>query len=337
MEKFRFFSKKQKDTSSKSDLVAKILSIAAAVLLWFYVIDAQTTMFEKQFNAVPVVLESFSGESGLDIISGRDSTIDVKLRGTKAQINAIEISDIKASADLSEIYETGDFSLEVKVSVPSGVTVVEKSVNSIVVGVDRTIGKSVPVDKNLSYMLPDSYDLGEITLSPTSVYVSGPQDIVDSVEKGIVKLDLGTVTNKVTAKSEIVLVDKNGNEVASPYLRRSDTSAEITVPIMRTMKKKVELVDMSEGIEYDCAVSPSNVTLKGNAATVEAISVVKTEPFDVTDNGVLSVRLSLPSDVTALDAYGNVISSVAVTVKNVKNIHEENEDGKKADKNGDDK
>ncbi len=311
--------------TNKSDLVAKILSIVAAILLWFYVIDVQTTQHEKEFYAVPVAIENFSGENGLDIISGRNSTIDVTLRGTKAQINALTLSDINAVIDLSDIYETGEFPLEVSVSVPSGVSVVSKSISSVMVSIDRTVGRSVPVDKDLSFMLPDSYELGDISLSPMSVYIEGPQDLVDSVEKGVVKLDLGTVNNKVTARSDIILLDKNGNAVVSPYIRKKETSAEITIPVIRTLKKKIELNDISEGIEYECTVSPSEIMVKGNAATVEAIGSVMTEPFEVTKSGVLSVRLSLPSDVTAYDASGNVIAGVAVTVKNVREIEKPEE------------
>ncbi len=332
---FKQIFSKNKNTS-KSDLVAKILSITAAILLWFYVIDVQTTLHDKEFYAIPISIENFTGEDGLDIISGRDSTIDVTLRGTKAQINSLTISDIKASIDLSEIYETGEFSLEVKISVPSGVSIVSKSINSIMVSIDRTVGRSVPVDKDLSFMLPDSYELGDISLSPLSVYIEGPQDLVDSVVKGVVKLDLGTVTNKVTAKSDIILIDKHGNRVESPYVRSKDTSAEITIPVIRTLKKSVELNDISDGIEYECTVSPANVYLKGNASTVESISSVMTEPFEVVNSGVLSVRLSLPSDVTAYDASGNVISSVAVSIKNVHET-ESKEPDKNSGKNGDKK
>ena len=65
--------------------------------------------------------------------------------------------------------------------------------------------------------------------------------------------------------------------------------------------------------EYD-------VMLKGNASVVESIGTVMTEPFVVEKSGVMSVRLSLPSDVTAYDENGNVIASVAVTVKNLHEI-----------------
>lgn len=301
----------------KSDLTPKILSIVAAVLLWFYVIDVQTTQHEKNFYSVPVTIENFNSETGLDIISGRESTVDVVLRGTKSQINSLLVSDIKASIDMSSVTDAGDYALDVSVETPSNVSLVKKSVSSVTVRVDKTIGKSVPVELDMTYLLPDAYEFGEISVTPKNVYISGPKDLIDTIEKGRVKLDIGNVKSSITSRSSVELVDKNRNVVTSAYVKLDNSFVEITVPVLKTVKKKVALDVTAKNVKYDYTITPSSVEIKGESNIVDGIAEVSTHPVSQVNAGVSSVRLSLPEEVNAYDLNGNLVTSVTVSFRNV--------------------
>ncbi len=301
----------------KSDMTPKILSIVAAVLLWFYVIDVQTTQHEKNFYSVPVSIENFNSETGLDIISGRESTVDVVLRGTKSQINSLLISDIKASVDMSSVTDAGDYSLDVSIETPSNVSLVKKSVSSVTVKVDKTIGKSIPIELDMTYLLPDTYEFGEISITPKNVYIQGPKDIIDAVEKGRVKLDIGNVKSSITSRSSVELVDKNKNVVSSPYVKIETSFVEITVPVLKTANKKVTLNVTEKDVKYDYTVYPSSLKIKGESNLIDAISDVSTHPINEVNAGVSNVRLSLPEEVNAYDENGNLVTSVTVSFRNV--------------------
>lgn len=312
-------TEEEQNAGRGSSIVPKILSILAAIALWFYVIDVQTTQFEKTFYGVAVTLENFDTSQGLDIISGRNGTVDVVIKGTKAQVNALGETDIKASADMSGVNESGDYRLNVSVTVPSGLTVVEKSIGYVEVSVDKTVGKTVPLKLEMTYTLPDSYEFDEISMSPKNIYVSGPQDLVDSVEQGRVSLDLGTVSGKVTAKCSVTLVDVNDNIVQSPYLRMNESTVDVTVPVLKSEQKRVNVNIADTDLEYDIDVSPKNVIIKGEAKLVDSIDSVSTDVLEIVKSSVTSLRLSLPNEVTAYDENGNIISAVTVTVSNVRN------------------
>lgn len=312
-------TEEEQNAGRGSSIVPKILSILAAIALWFYVIDVQTTQFEKTFYGVAVTLENFDTSQGLDIISGRNGTVDVVIKGTKAQVNALGETDIKASADMSGVNESGDYRLNVSVTVPSGLTVVEKSIGYVEVSVDKTVGKTVPLKLEMTYTLPDSYEFDEISMSPKNIYVSGPQDLVDSVEQGRVSLDLGTVSGKVMAKCSVTLVDANDNIVQSPYLRMNESTVDVTVPVLKSEQKRVNVNIADTDLEYDIDVSPKNVIIKGEAKLVDSIDSVSTDVLEIVKSSVTSLRLSLPNEVTAYDENGNIISAVTVTVSNVRN------------------
>lgn len=312
-------SNEQKKRSG-SDIAAKILSIVAAVILWFYVIDVQTTQYEKQFYGISVNLSGLDTSLGLDIISGRDSTVDVTLRGTKAQINALTENDIKASADLSSVLDSGNYRVNIGISVPSGISVVEKSVGALEIIVDKTVGKTVPVNLSMTYTLPDSYEFGEISITPKNIYVSGPADLVENVSKGRAMLDLGTVSGKVTAKCSITLLDSNDNEINNPYVKSDISAVDVTVPVLKSQEKAVELVVADTKQKADCKIIPDIVTVKGDAKTVDSLDVVCTVPLEITKSSVSSIRLSLPSDVTAYDKDGNLLSEVTAVVTLIESL-----------------
>lgn len=301
----------------KSDLTPKILSIVAAVLLWFYVIDVQTTQHEKNFYSVPVTIENFNSETGLDIISGRESTVDVVLRGTKSQINSLLVSDIKASIDMSSVTDAGDYALDVSVETPSNVSLVKKSVSSVTVKVDKTIGKSIPVELDMTYLLPDTYEFGEISVTPKNVYISGPKDLIDTIEKGRVKLDIGNVKSSITSRSSVELVDKNKNVVTSAYVKLDNSFVEISVPVLKAAKKKVTLNVTAKNVKYDYTIFPASVKIKGESNLIDGIVEVSTHPISEVNAGVSSVRLSLPEEVNAYDENGNLVTSVTVSFRNV--------------------
>ena len=96
-----FFSKKNKNDKKLygSDILPKILSVIVAVILWFYVVDVQNTNEEKTIFNIPVAIENFEYASGLDIVSGKDYTIDVVVRGTKSNVNNVDQKSIYASVD----------------------------------------------------------------------------------------------------------------------------------------------------------------------------------------------------------------------------------------------
>ncbi len=312
----------QKNTR-RSDLIAKILSVAAAIALWFYVIDVQTTQYEKEFFGIEVALSEFDSTQGLDIISGRDYEINIKLRGTKAQINSLTEEDIKASVDMSSIAEAGNYNLGISVSVPSGVSIVSKDAEYLELKVDKTLRKSVPVlpvKDSMTYTLPnyDVYEFGDISVTPKNITVSGPANQVEKVVAAKALLDLGRVSGKVKASCSVIFVDENGNEYKGEYIKSDTTSVDVTVPVLKKVKKQTELNTLDSSLKFDYEIIPKSVVLKGDAGKVDSLEKVPTEPFEVTmDNNRYVVRLSLPDDVSAYSDDGELVSVVTVNVWNI--------------------
>ncbi len=313
---------KNSDNGKKSrDILPKVLSVIAAVILWFYVIDVQTTTEEKTIYNVPVAIENFDNTIGLDIVSGRDYVVDVVVRGTKSELTELSQDDVYAYVDLSGISFAGSYKVSVNVVSRSGASVVNQTVSEVNIGIDKTVAKPVPVVVNAEYSIEeDVYEKGEEILSFDTVYISGPENVVNTVAKAEARIDLGKLNSKITSRVTLVPVDYDGNVVTSPYVKFKDTAVTVTVPVYKTATKKVDVSFYNVNYSYDYVLSHNEIKIKGDASVVDSIESIKLESITETEPCLLIKRLSLPEGIIAYDMNGATLDSVRVSIKSVKHV-----------------
>ena len=96
--------------SRNEKLIAKILCVLAAIILWFYVVMTDTTTDEKVFSGISVDIrgrDRIEDTLGLTIISGYDLTVDVTVKGPRADINRLTVDDVKAYIDTKTVDGAG--------------------------------------------------------------------------------------------------------------------------------------------------------------------------------------------------------------------------------------
>ncbi len=319
-----------KTSGKTASWVPKVISVIAAIILWFYVIDVQTTTEEITLHNIPVEIENFLSSDGLDIISGKDHSIDVVIRGTKSDVLKISQDDIYACVDMRGVENAGNYKLDIVVEVPSGISVISKTASSITIGVDKTASKPVPIVLNAAYSIAeDIYEQGEPILSSDMVYITGPENLVDSVVKAEARVDLEHLESKISARVALVAVDNNGNDVNSPYLKLKDSFVNVTIPVYKisTVRVEPDFYDANYIYEYD--LLPKTIRIKGDSVTVNSIEKIFTEPITETHTRLVIKRLNLPDGITAYDDKGSVIDSVRISIKSVTDLTSdipENED-----------
>ena len=320
------FFNKDSDKNAKlynSDILPKVLSVVVAIILWFYVVDVQNTYEEKTVFNVPVVIENFEYASGLDIVSGKDYTIDVVVRGTKSDVTHVDQSDIYASVDMLGIDSAGNYKLDVSVACPKNLSVVNQTVSQINVGVDKTIAKSVHIVVNASYSIEEEfYEKGEEILSFDTVFISGPEKIIDSIKRVEARLDLDKLESKVTARVPLVPVDENGNEVSNPYIKLKDSAVTVSIPVYKIASKKIVANFYDVNYLYDYVIHPSELRVKGESTVVDNIDSIKTVPITEINPMLVVKSLEIPEGLSVFDNNGTPVDSVKVYIKSVKPIHE---------------
>ena len=132
--------------AKKRDILPKIFSILAAFILWFYVVDIRTTIEEKTITGIPVNIVNFDIETNLDVISGREHTVEVTVSGIKNDVEKISQDDIVVTADMNGIVNAGTYKIDLNVTTPSGISILKKSTSEISVTVDKTTSKHFPIE-----------------------------------------------------------------------------------------------------------------------------------------------------------------------------------------------
>lgn len=283
-------------SKKKPSLLYLILAVLCAVFLWFYVAGVDTDMAEKKFTYLPITLENADrllSEKGFSVLSGYGTTADITISGRKSDISKLKASDVVCWVDLDGVTAAGDTKLTVKYALPDGMTVVSCYPQTVTVYADESTTAAVPVEVNVTSMTkPGDIEISAPVLSSTTVNVTGPAKLLETVKSATVSLDLGNVTKSFDILGTIVLTDANGKKVESPYLKCALSNVTVSYKVYKT--KSVPLkVDFLNGYlaedDVNVKISPSSVKLKGEPEVIDALSFVNLKTFD---ENILSAPIS---------------------------------------------
>lgn len=301
------------------NLIAKILCVLAAIVLWFYVVATDTVIDERTFSGVSVSLknlDAIENSLGLSVISGYNATVDITVGGTKSELSRISAEDIKAYVDLKNIVSSGEYSLEVKTSLPSGVSASSMSVNYINVYVDKRTTISVPVKALETHTMESNYTLGTPILSLDTVTVSGPAAELAEIDYARVMLDLGRVTKSMSSTGTLELIDRSGAVISNPYIRLQTTEVNVYYPVYTY--KEVALTVSYKYNYYNASnvmvtVSPATMLVKGDPDTLEKLDSIVVTQLDekkISGDSTQTVAIQLPDGVES----GDDVSTAAVQI-----------------------
>lgn len=267
--------------SLHGDLPVKILCVLAAFCLWIYVMQVESPEHEQIFSHITVELPDTDDltMSGMSIYSGYGQVIDVTLAGKKSVLSKLTEEDIVATADISGVEADGQrYHCKVIVDVPAGCKLVGLSQEYISVYLDETARINVDLTENRgNTRLPDGCSTGLIQFPVEQITVEGPQKTVDKIAKAVVNIDLTGVTTTTTMTKPVVLVDKYGKPVESPYLDYFPSEVTLTVPVVKTVTVPLK-VDFRYGYlnddNTDITLTPAFIDVTGDPSVIDAGNLI---------------------------------------------------------------
>ncbi len=308
-------SRNKPKKEKRGSFVYLIFAVLCSVVLWFYVAGVDTDMAEKKFTGVAISLENASQMQeryGYSVLSGYDMTADITVTGRKSDISRLKASDVNVWADLSTVGKAGENKLAVQADLPDGMTLSACYPQSITVYTDEATTKSLTVEVRVVSMTKgDDLELSEAKLDRERVNVSGPSQLLENLEKATVSLDLGNVTTGFEIRGSVVLQDKEGNAVESPYLRCDTTEVTAKYSVYKTKQVPLSVEFLNGYLASDdvsVKITPATLQVRGEPERIDSLSTLVIRQFDETllkDSGtdvMLSAQsLSLPEGVTLDD------------------------------------
>lgn len=279
MDKSKFDFKKLMNNNT----VLVVFSLLSALFIWYSVVSQDNDAVVSVRN-VPVVLDvenSSLSTLKLSPVGNLDYRVDVEIEGPRSVVGNVRADDLKVVASTVDVVAPGEYGLLLEGFDDNNRGVIIKNIlpKSIKVKFDHFIEKTIPVEQDLDTLeIADGYILNQDYVSPSEITIKGPASEVDTIVSARVTRNFERpVSQTVSFEAPILLFDKEGNQIVPVNLEVSDTSASVTLPIL---KKKVvpitvDLIGTPPGFDEDSIefiIDPPEIELAGPVATINNLS-----------------------------------------------------------------
>jgi YbbR domain-containing protein len=298
-----------------SDWPAKVLSLAAALLLFFFY---RLNRLEERFLSVPLTVVT-----NAEYVPGSQypRSVRLSLRGESNELFQIQEEDIKASVDLSGVRAAGLAKATITIEkrgAALGMDPLEINADpaELSVTMERKASRVVPVTPAFRGYLDPGWNLKSFDIAPGEVEISGPESAVARVEDvGTEPIELSGKQADFTVKSKLVR--------ANPLVTVSGTDSvefrgyvEKAVALKSFSSVAIAALNLADWLALEEPMPAARLNVKSadgaihsfelapGAVSVDFSSVRKTGSY------TLPVTVNLPAGLT-LDS----LEPAAVTVR----------------------
>ena len=323
-------TKEEKPRFNRSKVVRIIISILVAIAMWLYVDLERAPERTMTIRDIPV---EFSGENttladkNLMLLSGYDTTIDLKIRGPKRELVKMNRDNVRVIASTSSIDSVGVHQLDWTVSFPDGVvrtnvSVEKASLSQITVTVGELYTKEVPVECQVVGEVAEGYFTGDVVLDPEVLTLRAQRDDLLNVSCAKLTVDISGATRSVVQTVDVQLYDYDGNLVENSNIRTNTSLIQAKVPVLTT--REVELAVEFSGVpgaamnSIKCDITPKTVRLNGEADVLDSIDklVLATLHVDDLELHQQNSYVVTPPDGTWL-VNGNEVATADITLEGI--------------------
>ncbi len=315
------------------------LSILAALVIWVFVDqtgnNGSPMIREKEFTDLPIVYDNEEdlAEQGLMLLpDGTDTTLDLKLEGTRWDLAKVDRDDIRVSVDLGNITTTGLRKATVTCLFPDSGKF-DKTLSTVTIHIAELYRKTVDVRCELTGTVAEGYTGEQLQLSHTSIEIRGQKEDIDPVSYVKTTLDLGkdaetTVSQDLTYQ----FYDKNNQVIDNSDGRIHATVETIQATVMVTVAKelplKINFIEAPgarlENMKWE--ISPKSIAVSGDAAKLKNVNAITLGDLDLLTldegTGTYNFAITVPDGCKNLSgvtrakleiSYGDRSSAEAVT------------------------
>lgn len=323
-------TEEEKPRFNRSKVVRIVISILVAIAMWLYVDLERAPERTMTIRDIPV---EFSGENttladkNLMLLSGYDTTIDLKIRGPKRELVKMNRDNVRVIASTSSIDSVGVHQLDWTVSFPDGVvrtnvSVEKASLSQITVTVGELYTKEVPVECQVVGEVAEGYFTGDVVLDPEVLTLRAQRDDLLNVSCAKLTVDISGATRSVVQTVDVQLYDYDGNPVENSNIRTNTSLIQAKVPVLTT--REVELAVEFSGVpgaamnSIKCDITPKTVRLNGEADVLDSIDklVLATLHVDDLELHQQNSYVVTPPDGTWL-VNGNEVATADIALEGI--------------------
>lgn len=303
----------------------KFLSLLGAAIVWLTIINIDDPYKSKLFQVkVETINESAiqSVNKVYEITSGEIAS--VKVGGKRSVIDKLDATDIRATADLSNLSPVNAVAIEpsLRRKVSSDVTL--ECTQVLKVSLEDMATKQLKITVVTEGSPADGHTIGNCTAKPNMIQVSGGKSTIEKIETVKVFLNVEGVSADFSSRLEPVAYDANDEIVQSDTLRFGEAKIKVRAKVLdnKSIPVRVDVTgkpaDGYEYVETECL--PQEIEIAGNEKKMDSIQELRI-PIDITgltdQSGQLektvNVQNYLPDGITVSEEYETI--SIKVTIE----------------------
>ncbi|MDM5196946.1 CdaR family protein [Fictibacillus enclensis] len=306
------------DKLLRSNWFVKIIAFLLALMLYTVISmeDQQQTSRNALFTSVSKNTQTVNGveivpyfDENKYVLTDMPRSVDVKLTGESNLVTkALKVDrKIQVYIDLTKL-GPGTHTVPVKLkNVPDELDAVP-SPKQVKVTLHQKRTRQIPISLDLKNKakLPEGYETGKVDFSPKSVYVTGPDDYISSIESVRASVDVSNAKDNVETRVPLRAYDSQGNLVD---VLIDPKSVNVTVPISKP-EKTVPLSinkkgDLPEGLTLaGITFDPKEVTLSGPSSALDKINEISDVDVDLSKikkDSMVDVDVPLPDGAESVN------------------------------------
>jgi YbbR domain-containing protein len=293
----------------------KVLAIMLASVLWFTV--AGEHVVERSLR-VPLAVRNLP--PSLEIVGDLPAAVDVRLRGSAAQLSRLEAGDVVAMLDLTTA-RTGSrlFHLRTdEVNVPYGIDVAQVLPPSISLSLEKSARRTVPILPETDGEPAPGFVVGRMSAEPSTVEIVGPESHVRAVASATTEpVEIDGKAERVRDVVTVGVVD------SSVRLEKQPQSATVVIDIVPAPVERdvagvpVRARNLSQGLTQKVVPPVVRVEVRGQREAIGGLRPDNIEAF-VDLDGLGPGSYGLRVQVDPSEGFGVVAVTpgvVSVTIK----------------------
>lgn len=322
-----------------NNLGLKILAVVLAVFMWLIMVNVSNPlMTETRTVAVEIINEDILEKSNLTYELQGKNTVTVSYDVRVRDQYRVTASDFYAYADLSQLYDvTGSIPVQVEIANDSvrplieGTPTVKPGV--VQIKTEPLQRKRFDLRAHTTGTEQEGYALGQVSLNPGYVYVTGAVSVIGQISSAGVDLKIDGINSDQDGSARVKFYDANDNELnlgSEVRLNIEEVDYHITILNVKNLALDFQVGGtVRDGFRFtgvECDVKSVSVEgLKAALASVNTLTIPE-EMLNVDGaTGDVQVEVDLreilPDNITmANDSVTTALVTLKVEALTVKEV-----------------
>lgn len=292
---------------AREKLVVKIVCVALAAILWFYVSYQENPSMTKTVRNVPLAIsgEQALKESGFSVYSISEKSVDVSVSAKRLSLARLSNRTLSAVINVSSIKESGTYVLPATISsaVNSNATYYVKG-KDIKVVIEPIETAAYTIEADIINSTDTSVILKSHQLSTEKVTVSAPKSIMNEIAS-VRTEQFAPEKNSKEQTVKLVAYGKNGKILEGAEC----TPAEVKVSYSFHTVKTVPVVLTATNGKTFALPAENTVKIYGSGDTFDKITQIETEAVNLAlfeKGSKIRIKLNLPKGIMLTDNANEV-------------------------------